>query len=103
MTINNLKLAIDKIYRFLTERLEVDVDVVISRSPDNSTSVICLEPYGVEFSCPLHQDRNCKLCQYFLLKGVKEYLMGVLIFQVIIIIFQFYQVPCSFVQFQVLS
>ena len=68
MTINNLKLAIDKIYRFLTERLEVDVDVVISRSPDNSTSVICLEPYGVEFSCPLHQDCNCKVCQYFRLK-----------------------------------
>ena len=25
---------------------------------------------GVERSCPLHQGRNCKVCQYFLLKGV---------------------------------
>ena len=32
-----------------------------SGSPDNSTSVNCLDLQGVEFSCPLHQGRNFKV------------------------------------------
>ena len=50
---------------------------MILGSPDNGTSVTCLDLQGIEFSCPLHQGRNCKVCQYFLLKGVQEYLQSV--------------------------
>ena len=59
---------------------------------------------GVEFSCLLHQGRNFKVCQYFLLKGVQKYLKAVKIFLLINIVFQFHHVPCSFfVQFPVLA
>ena len=54
---------------------------------------------GVMFSCPFHQGRNCKVCQYFILKGNLEYLKDLQIFLLINIIFQFYLVPCSIPSF----
>ena len=58
--------------------------------------------WGVEFSQPLYQGCHCKVCQYFLLKGVQESLKGFRIFLLMNIIFRFYKVPCSFVLFHFL-